>query len=44
MDREVATITQAVYTAADRVILKSEGIQLWLCSLVQRHQNTLVVG
>lgn len=39
MDRAVATITQAVYAAADRVIVKSEGIQLWLDAILPAYNE-----
>lgn len=34
MSREVAAITQGVYTAADRVILKAEALSIWLSAVV----------
>jgi hypothetical protein len=38
MSREVAAVTQAVYSAADRVLLKSEALSMWLEAVLPAYE------
>jgi hypothetical protein len=38
MSEEVATITQGVYSAADRVIFKSEALKIWLAAIKPHYE------
>jgi hypothetical protein len=39
MSRQVAAITQGVYSAADRVIFKAEGLLLWLAAILPAYEK-----
>lgn len=39
MDREVAAITQGVYSSADRVIFKAEGLVRWMEAVLPEHER-----
>ncbi len=43
MSREVAAITQSVYSAADRVVFKAEGMLMWMkqCCRLTKLQKTI---
>lgn len=38
MSREVAAITQSVYSAADRVTLKAEGMLIWMAAVLPAYE------
>jgi hypothetical protein len=38
MSREVAPVTQGVYSAADRVLLKSEALSIWLVAVLPAYE------
>jgi hypothetical protein len=39
MSRQVAAMTQGVYSAADRVIFKAEGLLLWLAAILPAYEK-----
>jgi hypothetical protein len=39
MSREVAAVTQGVYSAADRVAFKAEGLLMWLAAVVPAYET-----
>jgi hypothetical protein len=38
MSREVAAITQSVYSAADRVVFKAEGMLMWMEAVLPAYE------
>jgi hypothetical protein len=38
MSREVAAVTQGVYSAADRVFFKSEGLDIWMAAVLPHYE------
>jgi hypothetical protein len=39
MNRQVAAITQAVYSASDRVFFKSEGLDIWMKAVLPAYRT-----